>query len=120
MEVAMRDLALQAAGVLAILVAIGHGAIAELHVFARAQIEPRGTRRLLRMVWQASTIDWIGIGALLIAVPLLGAEAARPWIVALAVIVYGYAAVGNAIVTRGRHVGGFLMGVVVALALLGL
>jgi len=53
-------------------------------------------------------------------VPLVGAEAARPWIVALAVIVYGYAAVGNAIVTRGRHVGGFLMGVVVALALLGL
>jgi hypothetical protein len=27
----MRDLAVQAAGVLAILVAIGHGAVAELH-----------------------------------------------------------------------------------------
>ena len=61
----MRDLALQAAGALAILVAIAHGAIAELHVFARAQIEPRGTRRLLRMVWQASTVDWIGVGVLL-------------------------------------------------------
>jgi hypothetical protein len=36
----MRDLALQAAGVLAILVAIGHGAIAELRVFPRARIEP--------------------------------------------------------------------------------
>jgi hypothetical protein len=32
--------ALQAAGVLAILVAIGHGAIAELRVFPRARIEP--------------------------------------------------------------------------------
>ena len=63
----MRDLALQAAGALAILVAIAHGAIAELYVFSRAQIEPRGTRRLLRMVWQASTVDWIGVGVLLIA-----------------------------------------------------
>jgi len=114
----MRDLALQAAGALAILVAIAHGAIAELHVFARAQIEPRGTRRLLRMVWQASTIDWIGVGVLLIAAPVLGA--ARPWIVAVAVVVYGYGAVGNAIVTRGRHVGWFLMACAVALALLGL
>ena len=116
----MRDLALQAAGVLAILVAIAHGAIAELRVFARAQIEPRGARRLLRMVWQASTVDWIGIGVLLIAVPMLDAETARPWIVALAVVVYGYAAVGNAIVTRGRHAGWLLMSVAVALALLGL
>ena len=116
----MRDLALQAAGALAILVAIAHGIIAEARVFASTRIEPSRARGLLRMVWQASTIDWIGIGALLIAVPLLGAEAARPWIVALAVVVYGYGAVGNAIVTRGRHVGGFLMGVVVALALLGL
>jgi len=114
----MRDLALQAAGALAILVAIAHGAIAELYVFSRAQIEPRGTRRLLRMVWQASTIDWIGVGVLLIAAPVLGA--ARPWIVAVAVVVYGYGAVGNAIVTRGRHVGWFLMACAVALALLGL
>lgn len=53
----MRDLALQAAGALAILTAIIHGAIAELEVFARAEIAPRGTRRLLRLIWQASTID---------------------------------------------------------------
>jgi hypothetical protein len=120
MEMAMRDLALQASGVLAILVAIAHGAIAELHVFVRAQIEPSGTRRLLRMVWQASTIDWIGIGVLLIATPMLGADAARPWIVAVAVVVYGYAAIGNAITTRGQHIGWVFMGAAVALALLGL
>ena len=36
----MRDLALQAAGVLAIVVALVHGAIAELQVFARAEIKP--------------------------------------------------------------------------------
>jgi hypothetical protein len=116
----MRDLALQAAGVLAILVAIAHGAIAELGVFAKSHIEPRWTRRLMRMVWQASTVDWIAIGVLLIAAPALGSEVARRWVVAVAVVVYTYAAVGNALATRGRHVGWLLMGCVVALALIGL
>lgn len=116
----MRDLALQAAGVLAILTAVAHGVIAELQVFAKARIEPRRTRGLLRMVWQASTIDWIAIGVLLIAVPALGSETARHWIIAIAVAVYGYAAVGNAIATRGRHVGWCLMLAVVGLALAGL
>jgi uncharacterized membrane protein (DUF485 family) len=116
----MRDLALQAAGVLAILVAIAHGAIAELRVFASARIEPPWTRTLLRLVWQASTVDWIAVGALLIATPLLGSQVARQWIIAVGVVVYGCAAVGNAVATRGRHIGWMLMSGVVALALLGL
>ena len=116
----MRDLALRAAGVLAIVVAIAHGAVAEFTVFARARIEPHRTRDLLRMVWQASTVDWIGMGLLLIAVPALGSETARQWIIAVAVVVYGYAAIGNAVATRGRHVGWCLMIGVIALALLGL
>jgi hypothetical protein len=82
----MRDLALQAAGVLAILVAIAHGAIAELRVFPKARIEPR-TRHLLRGVWQASTVDWIGMGVLLIAAPAFGSQAARQWVIAVAVVV---------------------------------
>ena len=52
----MRDLALQVAGVLAILVAIVHGIIVERKVFARVRIEPLRTRGLLRMLCQASTI----------------------------------------------------------------
>jgi hypothetical protein len=115
----MRDLTLQTAGMLAILVAILHGAIAELRVFANSHIEPRRTQRLLRMVWQASTIDWIGIGVLLIAAPALGSDSARRWVIAVAVAVYGYAAIGNAVVTRGRHVGWLLMVVVIVLALMG-
>ena len=75
----MRDLALQAAGMLAILVAIAHGALGELRVFANAHIEPRRTRTLLHLIFQASTVDWIGIGVLLIAAPSLGSEAARHW-----------------------------------------
>lgn len=115
----MRDLALQAAGVLAILVALGHGATAELRVFPKARIEPASTRQLLRGVWQGGTLDWIGIGALLIAAPAFGSQTARHWVIAVAVVVYGYAGVGNAVVSRGRHIGGWLMGGVIALALMG-
>ncbi len=116
----MRDLALQAAGALAILVAVVHGAIAELGVFPRTHVEPPRTRRLLRLVWQMSTVDWIAVGILLMAAPSIGSPAARHWIVAAAVVVYGCAAAGNAVATRGRHAGWLLMSCVVALALAGL
>lgn len=71
------------------------------------------------MIWQASTVDWIAIGLLLIAAPAFG-SVARQWVVAVAVVVYGFAAIGNAIATRGRHVGWFLMLGVIALALVGI
>ncbi|QKC83585.1 hypothetical protein [Mesorhizobium sp. NZP2077] len=116
----MRDLALQIAGALAIFVAVVHGAMAELQVFPKVHIESRRSQRLLRMVWQASTIDWICIGALLIVAPTLGSESARRWIIAAAVVAYGYAAIGNAVASRGRHVGCYLMGLVVGLSLMGL
>ena len=116
----MRDLALQAAGVLAILVAIAHGIIIERKVLPGVRIEPQRTRGLLRILCQASTVDWIGIGLLLIAVPAFGSDAARLGIVAVAVIVYGYAAIGNAIATRGRHIGWLLMTCAIGFALLGL
>ena len=115
----MRDLALQVAGALAILIAIGHGAVAELRVFPKARIEPPRTRHLLRGIWQASTVDWIGMGVLLIAAPAFGSQAARQWVIAVAVVVYGYAAVLNAVATRGRHIGWCVMSGAVALALLG-
>lgn len=116
----MRDLALQAAGVLAIPIAIAHGAIAELRLFPKASIEPRWTRTLLPSVWQLSTVDWIGIGLVLIVAPSLGSELARYWIIAVAVVVHGFAALGNAVATRGRHFGWCLMSGVIALALMGL
>jgi uncharacterized membrane protein HdeD (DUF308 family) len=115
----MQDLALQAAGVLAIVVSLMHGVIAELRVFPAARVEPGWTRTLLRMVWQASTVDWIAVGVLLIAAPSLDTPA-RQWIVGVALVVYGYAAIGNAVATRGRHVGWMLMAAVLALALVGL
>jgi hypothetical protein len=116
----MRDLALRAAGTLAIVVAVIHGALGELRVFARAHVEPQPARRLLRLIWQASTIDWIGIGVLLIVAPSLHSAPARGWVVAVAVVVYAYAAIGNALATRAPHPGWILMLCVIGLALLGL
>ncbi|WP_295809835.1 hypothetical protein [uncultured Nitratireductor sp.] len=116
----MRDLGLQASGALAIFIAVMHGAIAELRIFAKVRIEPRGSSVLLRMVWQASTVSWIAIGVLLIATPSFGSQSARQWIIAIAIFVYGYAALGNAIATRGRHIGWMLMSTVVMLAMAGI
>jgi hypothetical protein len=114
-----RDLMLELAGALTILVAILHGAIAETAVFPKARVEPPGTLRLLRLIWQASTIDWIAIGILLIVAPTLGSESARRWIVAAAVLVCLYAATANALATRRVHLGWVLMSLVVALAIAG-
>ncbi|CAN0507671.1 unnamed protein product, partial [Phaeothamnion confervicola] len=76
----MRDLAMQAAGGIAILTAIIHGVLGETKVFAHARIEPARIRLLLRLIWQCGTVAWIGFGVLLVAAPYMGSEAARLWI----------------------------------------
>ena len=116
----MRDMALEAAGALAIVVALAHGAIGEWRVFSTARIEPRGARTLMRLMWQASTIDWICFGVLLIVAPALDSPRARVFIVAVACAALGYGAFANAVATRCRHPGWALMGLAVALALFGL
>ncbi|HUA26214.1 MAG TPA: hypothetical protein VMA54_18940 [Steroidobacteraceae bacterium] len=116
----MRDLAVQAADVLAILVALVYAALAECVVFPRARIEPPWTRRLLRVLWQAGTVDWVSMGVLLVVSPYLGSEMARRWIIAAAVVVYACAGIGNALAIRALHPGRMLMGCVVTLALVGL
>jgi hypothetical protein len=117
----MHDLALQAAGALAIVVAIVHGAIGETWVFGSSgsKVAPPSVRRLLHVVWQLTTVDWIGLGVLLLMAPRFGAGMARGWVVAICVTVYSCAAIGNAYATKGRHIGWVLMSCVVGLALLG-
>jgi hypothetical protein len=115
----MRDIFLQAAGFIAILVSIGHGLIGEMKVFSRGVVEPPRLRTLLRLVWQAGTVAWIGGGLLLIAAPSMGSDIARHWIAATFAVVFGFAALGNAWATRGRHAGWIGMTAVVALAVAG-
>ena len=70
----MRDLLLQCAGVAGIVVALIHGVLGETKVFARATITPESLRMLIRLVWQAGTVAWIGGGVLLLAAPMLGPD----------------------------------------------
>ena len=115
----MRDLLLQGAGVVAIIVALIHGLLGETKVFPRARIEPERLRTLIRLVWQASTVAWIGCGVLLIAVPWMGSAAARHWIVITMIGVFGFSACANAWATRGRHFGWMALSAVVAMAAAG-
>jgi hypothetical protein len=115
----MRDILLQCAGVAAILAALIHGVLGETKVFARATIEPARLRTLIRLVWQAGTVAWIGGGVLLVAAPWMASEPARHWIVVTLAAVFGFAALANAWATRGRHFGWMALGAVVALSVAG-
>ncbi|MGL3105598.1 hypothetical protein [Bradyrhizobium sp. BR 1432] len=115
----MRDLLLQCAGAAGIVVALIHGVLGETKVFAKATIAPESLRTLIRLVWQAGTVAWIGGGVLLLAAPMSGSDSARHWIVATIVAVYGFAAVANAWWSRGRGFGWKALATVVALAVAG-
>jgi hypothetical protein len=115
----MRDLLLQCSGLAAIAAALIHGVLGETRVFTRATIEPAGLRTLIRLVWQAGTVAWIGGGVLLLAAPMMASEPARHWIVVTLACVFAFAALGNAIATRGRHFGWMALSAVVALAVAG-
>ena len=115
----MRDLLLQCAGIVTIVVAIIHGVLGETKVFARARIEPERLRTLIRLVWQTSTVAWAGAGVLLIATPWMASEPARHWIVVTLALVLAFAALANAWATRGRHFGWMALSAVVAMAVAG-
>lgn len=115
----MRDLLLQVAGSATVVVALIHGILGETKVFARARIEPERLRTLIRLVWQTSTVAWIGGGVLLIAAPWMASEPARHWIVITLACVFGFAACANAWATRGRHFGWMALSAVVAMTVAG-
>src|ERR1700750_2059147 len=110
----MRDILLQCSGVVAIAVAVIPAMLGEFKVFPRMTIEPARLRTLIRLVWQASTVAWIGCGVLLVATPWMDSALARRWIVITMVCVFGLSACANAWATRGRHFGWMALSVVVA------
>jgi hypothetical protein len=115
----MRDLLLQCSGAIAIAAALIHGVLGETKVLPRVTVHPARLLTLIRLVWQAGTVAWIGFGVLLIAAPLMASEPARHWIVATTATVFAFAVLANAWATRGRHFGWMLFGAVVALEVAG-
>jgi hypothetical protein len=115
----MRDLLLRCSGLIAIAAALIHGVLSETKVFPRVTIEPRRLRTLFRLVWQIPTVAWIAGGVLLIAAPGMAAPIARHWIVVALACLFAFSAIGNAIGTRGRHLGWVVLGAVAAMAVAG-
>jgi hypothetical protein len=115
----MRDLLLQVSGIAAIAVALIHGVLGETRLFARATIEPARLKTLIRLVYQAGTVAWIGGGVLLIAAPSMGSETARHWIIVTIALVYGAGVLANAWWSHGRHFGWMALGGVIVLAVAG-
>jgi hypothetical protein len=93
--------------------------LGETKVFAKATIQPESLRTLIRLVWQAGTVAWIGGAVLLIAAPSMGSESARHWIIITVIAIYSFAAIANAWWSRGRAIGWKALSVVVALAVVG-
>ena len=91
----MRDFLLQCSGVAAIAAALIHGVLGETKVMPRVTIEPARLRTLIRLVWQAGTVAWIGGGVLLIAAPWMASEPARHWIVVTMACVFAFARAGQ-------------------------
>ena len=92
----MRDLFVQAAGVLAIAAALVHGYLGETMVFPAAHIEPAWVARIMRTLYRCTVLDWCVLGALLILAPRMGSEQARHAIIAASVAIFCFAAAGNA------------------------
>jgi hypothetical protein len=115
----MHDLSLQAAGIVAIAVALIHGILGETMVFARATIEPPRLRALIRVCWQIGTVGWICGGVLLIVTPSVASASARHWIVGTMCLMYGFGMVGNFWALRGRHFGWAALGAVIMMAIIG-
>jgi len=116
---AVRDLLLYASGALGLVAALVHGWLGETRVLARVRIEPERLRLLIRLVWHCSVVAWAAVGVLLIAAPWMGSQTARDFIVAAAVVTYGFAAIANARATRGPPFGWAILAVIVGLAVAG-
>ena len=74
----------------------------------------------LKLPLSQGPIRWLVLcGVLLIAAPWMASEPARHWIIVTMACVFAFAALGNALATRGRHFGWMPLSAVVALAVAG-
>lgn len=120
------NLSLVLAGVVGAVTAVVHGFIMQKHIvtplsaLARTDrtVSPLGMR-LLPPLLHVSTLAWLLVGFLLVWAGLR-AQGEPRWIVcAAAFVLYGHAAIANALAVRAPHPGWILMGVCVILVAAG-
>ena len=111
----MPDLALRSAAFLGLFAALAHSFIGERHIFPKLRLEPARLTLLFRAIWHCLSAGWVAGALLLLSTPREGAKGAILLVAAL----YGGAALGNAIGTRGRHFGWAVLAAASLLALAG-
>jgi hypothetical protein len=119
MEGNLKDLLIISSGSLAILIAVVHQVFAERLLFPRISQDMVPAKPLLRAIWLNGSLAWAGLGLLLILSPTFGSQSARDWIVLVAALVLGSAAIGNALYFKGKHPGWALLALSIGLALAG-
>ncbi|MEM7130612.1 MAG: hypothetical protein AAF702_30085 [Chloroflexota bacterium] len=115
----MNTIALQCAGLLAILAAVGHGYLGD-RALSTQPIEPLRMKNFIRFCYQFGSLGWLVGGVLLLFVPSIVEKGAQVWLVLPIILLYGVGACVNAWFTQGRHLGWVILVAIVGLALIGI
>lgn len=115
----MSDILLIAAGLLGLIVAAIHAYMGQVRLIAPAKFTGPVQRGMVQAIWHFSALAWAAAALVfLYAAQRLTGEA-RWQAVTLACLPLAYGLVCNVWITRGKHFGGLLLAVVIALALAG-
>lgn len=114
-----QNLALQAAGILAIGIALYHGIYGD-KIMRALTITPSDQAPLMRGSFHIGTMGWLAGGILLLVASTLEPGIGRSAIVLVYAFVYGFPGVANAIINGGRpNIGWIGLLLIMILALLG-
>ena len=114
-----QNLLLQAAGVLAVGIALYHGIYGD-KIMQALTITPSEKAPLMRGSFHIGTMGWLAGGILLVVASMLEPGIGRNAIVFVYAFVYGFPGVANAMMNGGRpNIGWVGLLLVVVLALLG-
>lgn len=121
------DLALVSAGTVGTVTAIVHGFVMQRQLIKPLLATPgigrnmsRTALRLVGPLLQVSTLAWLVTGGLLIWAGLWATSEPRFVVCVAGVIVYGHAAIANAVAVRRLHPGWVLMGLAAGLIIVGI
>ena len=106
------------AGSLGVFVDALHGVLGEVRIIAPLEAD-RQAKAFLSAIWWFSAIAWMISSAIVGLSPWLIDDRRRLPFIALAILPLVYGLIVNAWISRGRHFGWKLLGMVVSLALIG-
>ncbi len=112
------DMAIQVAGALAMIAAVGHGYLGDKQL-AVQNISPPSLKPFLRCCYQFGSMGWLVGGVLLLLTPAYFTGQNRTVLVYALIPMFLFGSIVNAWFTRLRHMGWVMLFVVVVLAIMG-